>query len=539
MDRRTFLKAGAGAGVLTALGSPSSPLRAEEKSKTIQPASEAFEYSEWTVKAMQKAMATGSLTAVALTEAYSRRIEALDQNGPQVASVLELNPDAADQAAALDRERSEKGPRGPLHGIPILLKDNIETQDRMETTAGSLALLGVSVERDAEVARRLRAAGAVILGKTNLSEWANFRSERSSSGWSARGGQTHNPYALDRSPCGSSSGSGAAVAANFCALAVGTETDGSVICPSTVNGVVGLKPSLGLVSRSGIIPLAHSQDTAGPMTRTVTDAAILLSAMVGPDPEDPITQIDARHRPADYTAFLKPDGLKGKRIGVWRDRFGFHEKVDRVMEDSLRALQEAGAELVDPVTMETMGEVGEAEWTVLLYEFKADMEVYLRTRRPGSPYKTLQDLAAFNEANREREMPYFEQEIFLKAVSKGPLTEKEYLDALGKCRRLTREEGLDRVVREHRLDAVVAPSGGPAWKIDLVNGDHFGGGSSTAAAVSGYGAITVPAGFIFGLPVGLSFMGPAFSEPQLLSMAYAFERETSVRKSPTFRNSAL
>ncbi len=539
MDRRTFIKTGVGAGVLTALGSSQRSVEAEEAPTAPSQAREDFPFLEWTVPAMQKAMEKGSLTASALTAAYLQRIESLDHGGPGVASVLQVNPDAMDWAAELDRERAEKGPRGSLHGIPILLKDNIETRDRTETAAGSLALVGVPVERDSEVARRLKAAGAVLLGKTNLSEWANFRSERSSSGWSARGGQTRNPYALDRSPCGSSSGSGAAVSANFSALAVGTETDGSVICPSTANGVVGLKPSLGLVSRSGIIPLAHSQDTAGPMGRTVTDAAILLSAMVGPDSADPITQIDARNRPGDYTAFLKRDGLKGKRIGVWRDRFGFHEKVDRVMEDGLRALKEAGAELVDPVEMEVMAEVGEAEWTVLLYEFKADIETYLHNRRPGSPYKTLADLAAFNEANREREMPFFEQEIFLKAMKKGPLTEKAYLEALAKCRRLTRDEGLDRVVKEHRLDAVVAPSGGPAWKIDLVNGDHYGGGSSAAAAVSGYGAITVPAGFIFGLPVGLSFIGPAFSEPRLLSMAYAFEQETSVRKPPTFRKSAL
>jgi amidase len=415
-----------------------------------------------------------------------------------------------------------------LHGIPVLVKDNLDTHDGMSTTAGSKALEGTFALEDAFVVARLREAGAVLLGKANMSEWANFRSERSSSGWSAMGGQTRNPYALDRNPCGSSSGSGVAASANLTTLAVGTETDGSVVCPSNANGLVGIKPTLGLVSRTGIVPIAHSQDTAGPMGRTVRDAAILLGVMCGTDPRDAITVEGGDRAEKDYTRFLDAGGLRGARIGVWRDRFGFHERVDDVLQEALAAMKDGGAELVDPADIPMERELQSAEYEVLLYEFKEDLNLYLSARGPDTQARTLEDLIRFVE------MPYFAQEIFLQAQEKGPLTDEDYLEAIQTCRRLSREEGIDKVVAEHRLDAIVAPTGGPAWTTDLVNGDHFGGGSSSAAAISGYANVTVPAGFIFGLPVGISFIGPAFSEPTLLRLAYAFEQATAVRRPPRF-----
>lgn len=539
MDRRTLLKwAAGGAGAMAAgtacrPGTPPSN-SSQQDEHPPNPAQAPFELEEKTIEELQSGMAKGDWTAREITRLYLERIEALDASGPRVNSILETNPDALAIAESLDEERKAGLVRGPLHGIPVVLKDNIDTADRMQTTAGSLALAGTFAPKDSFLVSRLREAGAVILAKTNLSEWANFRSERSSSGWSGRGGQTCNPYALDRNPCGSSSGSGAAVSANFSAVGIGTETNGSVVCPSNANGLVGIKPTLGLVSRSGIIPLAHSQDTAGPMTRTVADAAALLTVMAGIDPSDEATAASAGFAQGDYTGFLDPEGLKGARIGIWRDRFGFHEKVDHILEESLEAMRKAGAILVDPVEMPSLKEMGSASYDVLLYEFKADIAAYLAGRGEDTQVHNLEDLISFNEENRDREMPFFEQEIFLKAQEKGPLTDQAYLDAREKCLRLTRTEGLDKVLAEHRLDAIVGPTGGPAWKTDLVNGDSFGGGSSTPAAVSGYANITVPAGFIHGLPVGLSFMGAAWSEPTLLRLTYAFERLTQARRAPRF-----
>jgi len=493
---------------------------------------------EATIANLQRDMASGALTAASLAAAYLQRIEAIDRSGPTLRSVIELNPDAVAIAERLDAERKAGSVRGPLHGIPVLIKDNIATHDRMSTTAGSLALDGIIAPRDAFLVGRLRAAGAVILGKTNLSEWANFRSTRSSSGWSGRGGQCRNPYALDRNPCGSSSGTGAAISANLAAVGVGTETDGSIVCPSNANGLVGLKPTVGLVSRSGIIPISHTQDTAGPMCRTVTDAAILLSAMVGPDPEDTAGRRaggPAGGQPVDYTTFLDPNGLRGARIGVARKRFwGYSPEADALCEAALGVLREAGAVIVDPADIPNAGEYDGDEWQVLQYEFKADLNAYLRDWAPTAPYRTLAELIAFNERERAREMPYFGQEIFELSEARGPLTDKEYLDALEKCGRLSRAEGIDQVMDEHRLDAIAAPTGSPAWPIDLVNGDHFLGASSTPGAVSGYPHVSVPAGYSFGLPVGLTFLGRAWSEGILLKLAYAYEQAANPRKPPRF-----
>jgi amidase len=484
----------------------------------------AFELEEATVGDLQKSMTAGSLTAQSLTQQYLDRIAAIDKRGPALNAVIELNPDALSIAAALDAERKAKGSRGPLHGIPILIKDNIDTADRMMTTAGSLALLGSIAARDAVVAQRLHAAGAVILGKTNLSEWANYRSSHSTSGWSGRGGLTRNPYALDRNACGSSSGSGAAVSANLCALAIGTETDGSIVCPSSTNGVVGIKPTLGLIPATGIIPIAHSQDTAGPMARTVADAAILLGALTG----------------ADYTKSLDPNGLRGARIGVARDKFfGFSEETDRVIEAAIQEMKRRGAEIVDPADIPTAGKLDDSESVVLSYEFKNDLNLYLGALGPKSPAHSLADVIAFNESHRDREMPYFGQDLMIKAQTKGPLTSQEYLDALEKDHRLSRAEGIDAVIGKFRLDALVAPTGGPAWCTDLINGDHDPGGSSTPAAVAGYPNINVPAGYAFGLPVGVSFFGAANSEALLIKLAYAFEQATKHRRAPKFLPHAL
>jgi len=526
-QRREFLKAGALAGAAIV----AAPRRGR--------AAAGFEIEEATLDSIQQAMRTGELTSKDLTEAYLGRIAAMDRQGPSLRSVLETNPDAAAIAEGLDRERRAKGPRGPLHGVPILLKDNLDTHDRMTTTAGSLALEGSVPPRDSFVAERLRAAGAVLLGKANLSEWANIRSTRSSSGWSARGGQCRNPYALDRNPCGSSSGTAAAVAANLAALGIGTETDGSIVCPANNCGLVGIKPTLGLVSRAGIIPIAHSQDTAGPMCRTLRDAAILLSAIVGVDPRDGETQNQAGRAHADYTRFLDRHGLKGARLGVYRKAFGFHPAVDRLMEDALAEMKRQGAVVVDPADILHVDEYGESELVVLLYELKADLAAYLATLGPGARVQTLADVIRFNEENRDREMPFFGQELFLQAQEKGPLTDPAYLEALAKNRRLSRSEGIDAVMDAHQLDAIVAPTGGPAWTTDCVNGDHFGGGSSTPAAVAGYPNVTVPAGEVFGLPVGVSFMGRAWSEPVLLRIASAYEQATRHRRKPGFPASAI
>jgi len=491
-----------------------------------------FEFEEATLAGLQEKMKTGALTARALTRAYLDRIETMDRSGPRLRSFLETNPDAVALADALDRERKARGPRGPLHGIPVLLKDNIDTHDRLTTTAGSLALAGSVPPRDSFVAERLRAAGAILIGKANMSEWANIRSSKSSSGWSARGGQCLNPYVLDRNPCGSSSGSGTAAAANLVAVAIGTETDGSIVCPSNNCGLVGIKPTLGLVSRAGIIPIAHSQDTAGPMCRTVRDAAIVLSAIAGVDPRDAETQAGAGHANANYASFLDPAGLKGARIGVFRKTFGFHASVDRLMEDALAEMKRQGAVLVDPADIPHSGEYDESELEVLLYELKADLNAYLASLGSSARVRTLADVIRFNEENKDREMPYFGQDLFLKAEEKGPLTDKAYVEALEKNRRLSRAEGIDAVMNENTLDAIIAPTGGPAWTTDCVNGDHFGGGSSTPAAVAGYPSITVPAGAVYGLPVGISFIGRAWSEPVLLRLAYAYEQATRHRTPP-------
>ena len=492
-----------------------------------------FELDEATVADLQAGMGSGKFTAHSLTEKYLSRIEEIDRRGPGLNSVIEVNPDALVIADALDRERKEKGARGPLHGIPLLIKDNIDTADRMQTTAGSLALMGSRPAKDSFVAQKLRAAGAVILGKTNLSEWANIRSSHSTSGWSGRGGQTKNPYSLDRNPCGSSSGSGAAVAANLCALAVGTETDGSVVCPSSANGIVGIKPTLGLVSRSGVIPIAHSQDTPGPMARTVRDTAALLGALAGVDPGDTATVERSGKAPTDYTSFLDPNGLRGARIGIARKYFGFNDAVDQLMNGLIEEMKRQGAVMVDPADLESHGKFDDTEFTVLLYELKTDLNTYL-VGRPDAPVHSLKEIIDFNEHNKDREMSYFAQDVFLKAEAKGPLTSKEYLDALEANHRLSRKEGIDGVMDKFRLDAIIAPTAGPAWINDYANGDHSVGGSSNAAAVAGYPDITVPAGFVFGLPVGISFFGRAWSEPTLFKLAYAFEQMTKARKPPHF-----
>lgn len=494
------------------------------------PAGPAPEVEEATVAELQAGMASGRFSARQLTEAYLSRIAALD---PQLRSVLEVNPDALAIAGALDAERRQKGVRGPLHGIPVLIKDNVATADAMETSAGSLALLGAKPPRDAFLVGRLRAAGAVVLGKTNLSEWANIRSSHSSSGWSARGGQTRNPYALDRNPCGSSSGTGAAVAASLAAVGVGTETDGSIVCPSSANGLVGVKPTVGLVSRSGIVPISASQDTAGPMARTVADAASLLAAMAGVDPADPVTAAGRGRLPADLLASLDAGALRGARIGVARKKlFGASEAVDALMEEAVAEMRRRGAVIVDPADIPHLGEYDEAEMEVLLHELKDGLARYLADWAPGAQVRGLADLIAFNQRHRAQEMPWFGQDLFEKAAGKGPLTGAAYRRALAKARRLSRQQGLDAVLQRNRLDAVVAPTGGPAWLTDPVNGDHFVLGSSTPAAVAGYPAVTVPAGQVFGLPVGITFMGRAWSEARLLALAYAYEQATHHRKAP-------
>jgi amidase len=449
--------------------------------------------------------------------------------------VIEVNPEALSIADSLDAERKSGRVRGPLHGIPILVKDNVDTADRMTTTAGSYALEGSIPPRDAFIAAKLRAAGAILLGKTNLSEWANFRSSHSTSGWSGRGGLAKNPYVLDRNACGSSSGSGGAVSANLCAAAIGTETDGSIVCPSSANGVVGIKPTIGLVSRSGIIPIAHSQDTAGPMTRTVRDAAILLGAIGGVDPSDPATSQSHSRGQVDYTRFLNADGLRGARIGVARERFfGYSDVTDALINSAIETMKAQGAIVIDPANIPTAGKFDDSEFEVLLYEFKADLNSYLAGLGSNAPVRTLQDIIDYNERHKDQEMPYFGQDILIKAQQKGPLTEKKYRDALAKNHRLSRVQGIDAVMTKHKLDAIVAPTGSPAWTTDLTNGDHFSGASSTPAAVAGYPNINVPAGFSRGLPVGISFFGRAFSESTLIRLAYAYEQATHHRKAPQF-----
>src|SRR5437868_5734316 len=482
---------------------------------------------------LQRTVASGKYTVHALVQKYLDRIESLDKQGPAVNAVIELNPDALGIADAQDKQRQAGKPGGLLQGVPVLVKDNLDSRDKMMTTAGSLALVGARPPKDSMVVQKLRAAGAVILGKTNLSEWANIRSSHSTSGWSGRGGLTKNPYALDRNACGSSSGSGVAVAANLCAVAVGTETDGSVVCPASVNGIVGIKPTLGLISRSGIIPIAHSQDTAGPMARTVRDAAILLNALAGTDPLDTATAESKGKISGDYSRFLDPNGLRGTRIGVARKYFGFNDAVDDLINSVMEQIKRQGAVLVDPADLESHGKFDDSELSVLLYELKADLNAYL-ANRPDAAVHSLKELIEFNDGNKDKEMPYFAQDLFVKAEAKGPLTSKEYVDAIEANHRLSRAGGIDGIMDKLHLDAIMAPTGGPAWLTDLVNGDHAGGGSSNAAAVAGYPDITVPAGFVSGLPVGVSFFGRAWSEPVLLKIAYGFEQAINARKPPRF-----
>jgi amidase len=492
----------------------------------------ALDVIEADVRQLQAAMQAGSFTSRSLVSVYLARIKAIDETGPKLNSIIELNPDAITIAAALDTERKTKGSRGPLHGIPVLLKDNIATKDAMSTSAGSIALAKVPVPRDAFIAKKLRDAGAVILGKTNLSEWANIRSTRSTSGWSSRGGLTKNPYALDRNTSGSSSGSGAAIAASLATIAVGTETDGSITSPSSVNGLVGIKPTIGLVSRDGIVPIAHSQDTAGPMARTVTDAAILLAALAGFDARDAVTKT-GEDKAVDFTRFLDADGLKGARIGVARNFFGPNDRVHAVFEAACATMKAKGATLIDCEVPNT-DKYGESELEVLLYELKADLNIYLAEFARDAKVKTLADVIAFNEKNRDKVMPYFGQELFIRADAKGPLTDKAYLDALANNHKFSREEGIDKVMRDHKLDAIAAPTGQPAWLTDFVNGDSSGASFTSPAAVAGYPHITVPSGLVMGLPIGISFVGCAFSEPVLIRLAYAFEQATKHRRAPNY-----
>jgi amidase len=533
-SRRKFLQsavnAGAAVAVYPALGAAREITPAKPATSDVKP----FELDEVTIPELQDGMKSGKFTARSLAEKYSARIDEIDKRGPAVNAIIELNPDAFAIADALDQERKAKGPRGRLHGIPVLIKDNIDTADRMMTTAGSLALVGSKPPKDSFVAQRLRAAGAVILGKTNLSEWANIRSSHSTSGWSGRGGLTKNPYALDRNACGSSSGTGAGISANLAAVGIGTETDGSIVCPSSSNGLAGIKPTVGSVSRSGIIPISHSQDGAGPMCRTVRDAAILLGALTGVDPEDSATAASAGKSQTEYAQYCDPNGLKGARIGVARKYFGFNDAVDALMEEALDVMKKQGATLVDPADIETLGKFDDSELLVFMYELKADLNAYLARLGPSAPVRTLKDIIEFNDRNRQKEMPYFGQDLFVKAEGKGPLSEKAYLDAVARNHQLARTEGIDAIMDKHHLDALVAPTGGPAWLTDLINGDHSAGGSSNAAAVAGYPNVNVIAGSIFGLPVGISFFGRAWSEPTLIKLAYSFEQATKARKAPRF-----
>jgi amidase len=539
--RRRFLQLGAAALAATPLsctrggGEKSSSEPIIQKSLVAPSAGEgAFELEEMGVRELTAGLESGRWTSRQLVERYLARIEGHDAKGPALHAMIANNPEALAIADALDAERRARGARGPLHGIPVVVKDNLDTADRMPTTAGSLALGGTIAPRDAFVVERLRAAGAVLLGKTNLSEWANFRSTRSSSGWSAVGGQCRNPYALDRNPCGSSSGTGAAIAASYAAAGIGTETDGSIVCPSHACGLVGLKPTVGLVSRAGIVPISHSQDTAGPMARTVADAAALLSAIVGEDPRDPATAAAAGHVEPDYTRFLVPDGMKGARVGIVRDMFGLSPELEATVNAAVDVMKAAGATVVDPAPLPNHEKLGDPELLVLLYEFKADLEAYLAMRGDTVRVRTLADLIAYNQANADREMPHFRQELFVQAQAKGPLTTHEYVKARETCVRFSRAEGIDAALAAHGVDALVAPTGGPAWMTDHVNGDHYTGGSSTPAAVAGYPSLTVPAGFVRGLPVGLTFFGAAWSEPTLIRLAFTYEQATKHRRPPRF-----
>ena len=544
MDRRGFVGAavagGAGAVVMGAPGcvpddQPGGSTAGAAPGLAADDPPPPFELDEATVADLQAAMGSGERTARSIVQLYLERIEALDGQGPELRSVIETNPDALEIAAQLDEERRTRGPRGPLHGIPVALKDNIDTRDRTTTTAGSLALEGSVPPRDSFVAQQLREAGAVILAKANMSEWAYFRGERATSGWSARGGQCKNPYALDRNPCGSSSGSAAAASANLAALTIGTETGGSIMCPSSTNGIVGIKPTVGLWSRSGIIPISHSQDTAGPMCRTLRDAALLLGALAGEDPRDPATAASQGRAHVDYAAFLDPEGLRGARIGVVRSFGGFSPDVLALFEDALDAMRAGGAILVDPADLPTAAWSDALPLTLLEYEFKANLNAYLTALGPDAPVKSLAEVIAFNEANAEREMPFFGQERLVASQARGPLTDPEYQNAVRTVQQRTREDGIDAVMDRHGLDALAAPTRGEAWLTDHILGDRLEGGSSAGpAAIAGYPDVTVPMGFVSGLPVGVSFFGRAWSEPTLLRIAYGYEQATRHRTPPTF-----
>lgn len=538
MDRRRFLgtTAAGGAG-LAALGTGAcAPDGGGSGGGTSNGgAVSSFELDEVTVAELQRGMESGERTARSIVELYLGRIDEIDRAGPELRSIIETNPDALAVADELDDERRQGRVRGPLHGIPVALKDNIDTRDGMTTTAGSLALEGSIPPRDSFIAERLRAAGAILLAKANMSEWAYFRGERATSGWSARGGQCRNPYALDRNPCGSSSGSGVAASANLAALTIGTETGGSIMCPSSINGVVGIKPTVGLWSRSGVIPISHSQDTAGPMCRTVRDAAILLGAATGVDPRDPATAASEGRSQTDYTQFLDEGGLRGARIGVARSFAGFDPRVVTLFDEAIEAMSAEGAILVDPANLSPAAWNDPLSLVLLEYEFKADLNAYLATLGPDAPVKTLADVIAFNEANADREMPHFGQERMISSQARGPLTDPEYLNAVRTIQRANREEGIDALMAEHDLDAIVAPTMGLAWPTDHIKGDRLDGGSSAGpAAIAGYPDISVPMGFVKGLPVGVSLFGRAWSEPTLLRIAYAYERATNHRTAPTY-----
>ena len=532
MKRRTFLKASSITGSAFAVSSLSACTASTSK-LTPNTVSADFELNEVTVGQLQQQMKSGALTAQDICRKYLERVKQID---PYLKSVIELNPDAVQIAAQLDEERKNGIVRGPLHGIPVMIKDNINTGDRMKTTAGSLALEHHQPSADAYIVEKLRKAGAVLLGKTNLSEWANFRSTNSTSGWSGRGGQVRNPYYLDRNPCGSSSGTGVAVSANLCTIGIGTETNGSIVCPAGVNGVVGIKPTLGLWSRRGIIPIAHSQDTAGPMARTVTDAAILLGALAAFDEQDAESYIKKSKIITDYRPFLQT-GLNGIRIGIAGEINGFHKQVITLFNNAAEVMSSEGAGIIENVTFKHQQKWEKASWQVLLYEFKADLNHYLETY--NAPVKNLDELIEFNKRHEAKEMPWFGQEIFEMSREKGDLNSEEYRQAWKDMKRFTREEGIDAVMEKHRLDAIIAPTNGPSWNIDWVNGDHFAGSSSSPAAISGYPNITVPMGFVHGLPIGISIFGKAWSEPVLLRIAFAFEQATKHRKAPGFMNSLM
>ncbi|MYF77757.1 MAG: amidase [Acidobacteria bacterium] len=536
MNRRAFLKTTAAGGAgLTANLACAPPASEPPSDAGAQGEIPPFEFDEVTADDLQGMMESGEHTARSITEAYLGRLEAMDRQGPELCSMIEINPDALAIADELDAERQANGPRGPLHGIPVALKDNLDTHDRMTTTAGSLALEGSIPPRDSFVAERLRAAGAILLGKLNMSEWAYFRGERATSGWSARGGQCKNPYALDRNPCGSSSGSGTAASANLCALTVGTETGGSIMCPSSSNGIVGIKPTVGLWSRSGIIPISHSQDTAGPMTRTVRDAAILLGGAVGVDPRDEATAGSEGNFHTDYAQFCDPAGLQGARIGVARSFTGFDPRVTALFDDAIQAMADAGAVIVDPANLPEAAWNDELPLLLLEYEFKADLNAYLATLGPDAPVRTLAEIIEFNETNAELEMPHFGQERMIASEARGPLTDEAYLNAKRTIQRANREDGIDALMDEHQLDAIVAPTRDLPWVTDHIKGDRLDGGSSAGpAAIAGYPDITVPMGFVSGLPAGVSFFGRAWSEPVLIRIAYAYEQATQARRAPTF-----